>query len=310
MQIYKDIREFGNLSCALTIGSFDGVHRGHCALLNELKQEAQKRSLPPTVLTFRQHPREILQPEKDFSQINTLDEKIELLERNGAENLIIIDFSHEFSQLTAKEFVEKVLLEKLHVKFLLLGYNHRFGSDNLEYADYEKMLKDAGIESKRAEKFLYDNTINCSSSETRKALLDGNVILSNKILGYEYFLTGKIVHGDAIGRQIGYPTANLKVKNSKKIIPRDGVYAAKVEIENQGYQGVVNIGFRPTISGNERRVEVHVIDCKSDLYDKEMTIKFVGRIRDEMRFENLEKLKSKIEEDIQLGKKMLLNVKI
>ncbi len=305
MRIYHDIKEFDLQACVATVGMFDGVHRGHASLIDELKTEAARLGLPAVVVTFWPHPKCVIEPlDHTFSLLNTLDEKVALLSKTGLDALVVVPFTTTFSRLTPEEFITQIMLEKLRAKYFVMGYNHRFGAGKRDAEDYEKISHAAGLPCRRAAKYAVDTT-DCSSSAVRHALSIGDVALAAKILGYDYAISGKIVHGDKIGRQIGYPTANIDVREQKKILPADGVYAARAEISGSTHKAVVNVGYRPTVGGNEKRVEVHVINYNTDIYDQHMNVQFVQRIRGEKHFDSLQQLRSQIDVDIRKIKTLL-----
>ena len=278
-----------------TIGFFDGVHLGHNYLLEQLKSEAQQRGMQSVVVTFDNHPRLFFDPNCGLKQLTLSDEKVALLKQKGVDEVVILQFDEHLSKLSSREFMQ-MLVEKYGVKLLLMGYDHRFGSDRStsfdEYVEYGSQL---GLEVKRCSGFSASEVM-VSSSKVRRALELWDIPLANKLLGYNYFVKGRVVEGQKIGRQIGFPTANLKV-NGLKLIPSDGVYVVDVEVEGVEYRGVLNIGSRPTVSGDERTIEVHIIGFIGDLYGKEVELKFLKFLRHEQRFSSLDDLREQIRKD-------------
>ena len=278
-----------------TIGFFDGVHLGHNYLLEQLKSEAQQRGMQSVVVTFDNHPRLFFDSNCGLKQLTLSDEKVALLKQKGVDEVVILQFDEHLSKLSSREFMQ-LLVEKYGVKVLLMGYDHRFGSDRStsfdEYVEYGNQL---GLEVKRCSGFSASEVM-VSSSKVRRALELWDIPLANKLLGYNYFVKGRVVEGQKIGRQIGFPTANLKV-NGLKLIPSDGVYVVDVEVEGVEYRGVLNIGSRPTVSGDERTIEVHIIGFIGDLYGKEVELKFLKFLRHEQRFSSLDDLREQIRKD-------------
>ena len=278
-----------------TIGFFDGVHLGHNYLLEQLKSEAQQRGMQSVVVTFDNHPRLFFDSNCGLKQLTLSDEKVALLKQKGVDEVVILQFDEHLSKLSSREFMQ-LLVEKYGVKVLLMGYDHRFGSDRStsfdEYVEYGNQL---GLEVKRCSGFSASEVM-VSSSKVRRALELWDIPLANKLLGYNYFVKGRVVEGQKIGRQIGFPTANLKV-NGLKLIPSDGVYVVDVEVEGVEYRGVLNIGSRPTVSGDERTIEVHIIGVIGDLYGKEVELKFLKFLRHEQRFSSLDDLREQIRKD-------------
>jgi len=298
VKIYSDIENIKFKNPIITVGSFDGVHLGHQKLLSKLKDEANFNNGESVVFTFSNHPRKVLNPDFKISLLQTNQEKIDILEKIGIDNLILFTFTKEFSQLTACQFIEKILVAKLNIHKLIVGFNHHFGKDRL--SDFEKLnicAKQYNFEClKVEEKQLDKNEI--SSSKIRQLIENGDVELANKLLDYQYFLLGNIIKGKMLGRKIDFPTANLEFSNNK-IIPKIGVYAVKITIDNNQYFGMLNIGLRPTIIENQKdiSIETHIFDFNQDIYGKTIKLSFVKRIRDEKKFENLEQLKHQLNKD-------------
>ena len=279
-----------------TIGFFDGVHLGHNYLLEQLKSEAQQRNMQSVVVTFANHPRLFFDPNCGLRQLTLSDEKLSLLKQKGVDEVVMLQFDEHLSRLTSRQFMQ-LLVEKYGVKVLLMGYDHRFGSDrSTSFDEYVEFAQQIGLEVKRCAGFSSSDVM-VSSSKVRKALELWNISLANELLGYNYFIRGTVVDGKKIGRQLGFPTANLQV-DSLKMLPSDGVYVVEVVAEGQTHKGVLNIGLRPTLSTANRTVEVHIIDFVGDLYGKEIEVHFINFLRHEMKFSSLEELKEQIKKDL------------
>lgn len=283
----------------LTVGTFDGVHRGHRALIETVVNKAKKRNARSVVVTFDPHPREIINPGKSGIQmLTTLKERGELLEDIGVDVLLVIPFDRDFSLLTSEEFVRDIIFEKVGVSEFVIGYDHQFGRDREGTIEtIEKLGKELGFDSHVVTKQeMGDVTI--SSTLIRKTLFeDGNVKQAAEYLNRRYLLNGIVTHGDQRGKPIGFPTANLKPEHENKVIPKNGVYAVKVRVEGDWHGGMMNIGVRPTFEGQERTLEVNIFDFDKDIYGQTIQVRFIDRIRDEMKFEGIEDLKSQLNKD-------------
>lgn len=308
MKVYRHINEFpGCKNAVVTTGTFDGLHIGHRTILNRIKELAKKMGGETVVLTFFPHPRMVLFPDnKDLKLIDTIDERIEFLEKEGIDHLIIHPFSKEFSRLSSVEFVREILVNKIGTKILVIGYNHQFGRNREGSFEHLKEYSSLyGFEVEEIPAKLIDD-VDVSSTKIRRALLEGDIKTANTYLNRNFTLSGKVSHGNKIGREIGFPTANLHVKESYKIIPRIGVYAVKVWIDNNAYYAMLNIGYRPTFNSESSvKIEVHIFDFDKDIYDKNIKIEFVDRIRDEKKFNNAEELKSQLNLDKNYALKLL-----
>ncbi|NDV47773.1 bifunctional riboflavin kinase/FAD synthetase [Paludibacter sp. 221] len=282
-----------------TIGFFDGVHRGHRFIIEELKATAKHKGEQSLVITFGNHPRKVLHTSFHPQLLTTLSEKTELLESTGADACTVLDFTPELASMSAYAFMKNILRDKYNVKTLLIGYDHRFGYNREEtFADYVKHGKELGIELIQADCFNPNETEHISSSEIRKALQRGDVKQANRLLGYNYRLSGEVVGGFKVGRKIGFPTANLKPENPEKLIPPIGVYAVQVVFENRTYAGMLNIGNRPTLNnGEDISIEVHIIDFEKDIYNRTIELRFVEKIRDEEKFGSIDELIERLKKD-------------
>lgn len=281
----------------VTIGTFDGVHLGHFQILKKLVENSKVEDCESLVLTFFPHPRMVLQENSEIKLLNTIAEKSILLEKIGIDNLIIHPFDKEFSRLTAEEFVEEILIKKFNVHKIVIGYDHRFGRNRT--ANFET-LQEFGVqygfevEQITAQQI---NDISISSTKIRTAIIEGNINLANQYLGYNYSITGTIVKGKQLGRTIGFPTANIKIAEDYKLIPKNGVYIVKCNINEKHYFGMMNIGNRPTVDGTNTTIEINIFDFDQEIYDEQITVEFLDFIRDEQKFDSIDELKNQIQKD-------------
>ena len=300
MRIFNDLDTIGEIqNPVVTIGTFDGVHLGHQKILHTLKNEAESVQGESVLLTFYPHPRMVLFPESHgLKLLQTQAEKIDKLEKNGLQNLVVYPFSFEFSRLTALEFIRDILVNKLHVRKIVIGYDHQFGKNREGSIAYLKDIADT-YEFEVIEIPAQDiDEVNVSSTKIREALLQGDVQRANMFLGETYQLSGTVIRGKALGRTIGFPTANIDVNSDLKLIPGIGVYAVEVLVDGQVYRGMLNIGLRPTVvSSDVVNLEVHILDFHQDIYDKNITVRFMDRVRDEQKFESVEALKEQLKND-------------
>jgi riboflavin kinase / FMN adenylyltransferase len=285
----------------LTLGTFDGVHRGHQHVIQQLSELASAYDGESTLLTFEPHPRFVLQGHgKGIELIQTFDEKKEKLQRYGLQNLICIPFTTEFSNQSAEEFVKNVLVNQLHIKAIVIGHDHRFGKDRSGDFNLLLTLGDRyNFEVLQTNALVYDQ-VQVSSTKIRAAITQGNIELANNFLNEPFSITGKVIKGQAVGRTIGFPTANLLVQNEMKLIPPKGVYIVTVTLQDgQLYNGVVNIGTRPTVSNdNCTTIEVHILDFEQDIYNQDVHLAFIKKIRDEEQFSTIDELKTQIDLDV------------
>jgi riboflavin kinase/FMN adenylyltransferase len=288
-------------SCVATVGFFDGVHAGHRFLIDELKAIAKAQNLKSIVFTFAIHPRKVLDPDFKPDLINTLAEKVALLESTGIDTCIVLDFTPEMAKLSAYEFIKTVLSEKYHVKTLLVGHDHRFGHNRTDgFAEYKKYGESLGMTVIEAKRYFTTEFSRISSSEVRLALERGEVERANKLLTYPYSLQGKVMNGFKVGRKIGFPTANLSPNDPAKIVPAHGVYAVRVHWNGNVYKGMMNIGTRPTLdNGYHTSLEVHILDFSQDIYNQTITVEFIQKIRDEQKFNGIEALIEQLKKDRQ-----------
>ncbi|MDR1503636.1 MAG: riboflavin biosynthesis protein RibF [Prevotella sp.] len=280
-----------------TIGFFDGVHTGHRFLIDQVKEEAAKRGLPSAVITFPVHPRKVLQKDYQPALLCGFDEKTERLATTGVDYCVCLDFTKEISQLSAGEFMKDILKDKLSVNTLVIGYDHRFGHNREDgFADYKRYGSEIGINVIEARELPGEEHV--SSSRIRKLLAEGYIRKAAKLLSYNYTISGKIVEGFKVGRTIGFPTANIQVWETYKVIPAFGVYAVYVHVEGQRYDGMLYIGKRPTLhNGDNISIEVNLFNFDGDLYNKELTAEFIDFIRPDEKFIDIDTLKKQIGND-------------
>jgi len=300
VKIHSSIDTLNAANPIVTIGMFDGVHSGHIHLIKSLRALAVSEGGESVVVTFWPHPRIVLgKDDGALRLITTLEEKTILMAGLGIDHLVVLPFTRELAALSSASFVEKILVGAIGVRYLLMGYNHRFGSDqNSSFDFYVSLAGKYGFAISREQSVSVDG-LHCSSSVIRSCLLRGDIVTGNKLLGYKYSLSGRVVGGNRLGRTLGFPTANVEVGDPHKLIPANGVYACSVHVEGRDYKGMLNIGFRPTIEKTKEKssIEVHILDFDHDIYSEIITISFVKRIRDEHKFESLDALIRQLEHD-------------
>ena len=298
MQIIDNIPDIPLEPCVATIGFFDGVHLGHRFLIEQVKELAKDQGLRSALITFPVHPRQVMKSDYRPELLTTPEEKIELLKAQGADDCIMLDFTVELSQLSALSFMKDILQQRYNVSTLIIGYDHRFGHNRSEgFEDYVRYGQQIGMNVYRAQACMIDD-LNISSSLVRTHLLEGKIDLSTRYLGYNYSIEGVVVGGYRVGRTIGFPTANLDLRESNKLIPSDGVYAVRVEVKGCLYAGMLNIGYRPTLdNGSKKSIEVHILRFDEDIYDEKIRLYFVSRIRSEMKFSGLDELIAQLKRD-------------
>ena len=306
MRIFDNLKSYSSKKeSILTIGTFDGVHIGHNKILKRLIQDSKKNNLSSLVMTFFPHPRMILNKSHEIKMIDTIDEKINLLEKTGLDNLIIHPFDNNFSKIRAKEFVEEILVKKLKIKEIIIGYDHKFGKDReASVEDLKKFGKDYMFTVKEIPAQEIDS-IAISSTKIRNAILNGEIEKCNKFLGRNFILTGKVVYGDGLGKKIDFPTANIEIKETYKIIPKNGVYLVKTKINSNTYFGMMNIGIRPTVGGRNKSLEIHFFNFKDNIYGKNVSIEIIKKIRDEEKFSSIDQLKIQLKKDEQFCLKLI-----
>ena len=286
----------------VTIGTFDGVHIGHKSIIDKLLTLSKETNCQPVVLTFFPHPRMVLQPDVPIKLINTINERTQLLMQLGIAHVIVHPFTLAFSRMTAVEFVRDILVNKLNAKHIVIGYDHRFGRNrNANIDDLREFGKTYGFQVHEiSSKDI--NTVTVSSTKIRKALQDGDVKTAQAYLGYHFSLQGTVVKGRGLGKDLGFPTANLKVDEGYKIIPKNGVYVVQTLVHDNLYRGIMNIGTNPTVGGTKQTIETYFLDFDGDLYDEQLTIEFLAHIRDEFHFKTKEELITAIAQDEQFAR--------
>lgn len=279
-----------------TIGTFDGVHRGHRFLLDQVIRLARADGGRSVVVTFSNSPRSVIEPTFVPSYLTTNSEKRRLLFDFGIDDVTIKPFTTDLMKLSARQFMQQVLHDELGITTLVIGYDHRFGYNRAEgFNDYVRYGKEMGIKVVLANEYQFDGK-EVSSSAIRQAVSSGNISMANDLLGYHYSIEGQVINGFHIGRTIGYPTANIQLPNNK-LVPADGVYAVTVMLDREEYNGMLNIGHRPTFDNGQRSIEVHLLDFSRDIYSERIQLRFAERIREEKRFESIEELKAQISKD-------------
>ena len=309
MRIYHSIEDFpSDVNTIVTIGTFDGVHKGHQIIINRINEIAKKEALESVVLTFDPHPRHVIYPDdQDLRLIHTLEEKIEALSKTGVQNLVLHKFTKEFSRTESVNFIRDFLVTKLNMKYMVVGFDHHFGKNR--QGTFDNLIELSDAYGFKIEKIKPQNIgeVTISSTKIRNAILEGDCKKANTYLSANFSITGKVVQGNKIGSSIGYPTANIEIENQWKILPKNGVYAVKILLKNQQYFGMLNLGNRPSISDDSFAIEVHLFDFNATIYNEELKIEFIQRIRDEKHFLDLEKLKSQLKID-EINCKQIFNL--
>lgn len=298
MKLFHSIQAYPTAQPTIvTIGTFDGVHLGHKKIIDLIIASAKELNCESLVLTFFPHPRAVLQQGTEMKQLTTLNEKITLLENLGIDHLVVHAFDKEFSRLTAEEFVKKVLVDTFNVKKIIIGHDHRFGRNRTATID-DLIAYGANYGFEVAQISAEEiNEVTISSTKIRTALEEGNICLANEYLGYDYSLSGIVSKGKQLGRTIGYPTANIELQENYKLIPQNGVYIAKCNLNGKTVFGMMNIGTRPTVAGTHQSIEIHFFDLNQDLYGQTLTVSLLQRMRSEQKFESLDALKTQLAQD-------------
>ncbi|MFN3137995.1 MAG: bifunctional riboflavin kinase/FAD synthetase [Allomuricauda sp.] len=299
METIQNISHFKQVphQTVVTIGTFDGVHLGHRKILERITNNAKNTGLKSTVLTFFPHPRMVLQKDVDIKLLNTLEEKKQILEGLGLDYLIIHPFTKQFSRLSAIDFVRDILVNNIKAKRIIIGYDHRFGRNR--NANIKDLISfgntfDFEVEEIPAQEI---EDVSVSSTKIRKALLDGDVETANSYLNYAYMLTGTVKKGRGLGRDFGFPTANLHIAEEYKLIPKNGAYVVKSHLDGKEYYGMMNIGFNPTVDGSKKSIEINFFEFNGNLYEKKIQVALLHRIRDEHKFNSIEELKEQLKKD-------------
>jgi len=299
MKIYRSLVDLPKIKNAVvTQGTFDGVHAAHKVIINRLKELAAEIDGETVVMTFDPHPRLVLYPDDtNLKLLHTLDEKIAALEEAGIDHLVIIPFTKEFSRLSSLQFIRDIIVNQLGTKILVIGYNHRFGKnregsfENLK--EYSELYGFRVVEIPEQDV----NDVSVSSTRIRIALLEGDIETANSYLGRNYSVSGMVKAGNKLGRTIGFPTANIFINDKNKLIPANGVYAVNVITGGKKYQGMLNSGYRPTVDGKVHTIEVNIFDFDENIYDQPLTIEYVDKLRDEIKFHNFDALRNQLEKD-------------
>ena len=300
MKIIKNLHDYSQKTpLALSIGMFDGVHRGHQTIIKNLNSAAQNKDLESAILTFWPHPRTVFNPNDDLKLLNTIEEKTYLLEKNKVQHLFLKEFDEEFRNLTGEEFVKQILIDKLNVKHLIIGHDHTFGKNRSgDFNLLKKMSSEYGFEIVQVEAVDFQDR-HISSTQIRNALMNGEINTANEMLGYHYSVSGEVIHGKKLGRTIGYPTANISV-NPMKFLPKKGAYIVDAFVKNQQFKGMLSIGTNPTVDGKSLSVEVYILDFDSDIYGEAISVNFREFLHEEIKFESLDQLIERLDEDQKL----------
>jgi riboflavin kinase/FMN adenylyltransferase len=310
VQIYYDLNKFKAVNPVVTIGTFDGVHLGHREVISELKRISNLSGGHSVVFTFEPHPRIVLAPQEDSLRLlSTKEEKINLMEQIGVDHLVIYAFTKEFSRLSYNEFITNILVGRMNISSLVVGYDHRFGQGRKgDFSSLELLSESLNFKVEQLSQLLIENKV-VSSTKIRLALQTGDITKANHFLGYRYTLTGKVIEGKQIGRKLGFPTANIETFDRYKLVPGDGVYAVLVETGGMIYKGMLNIGIRPTVNNNadHKSIEVHIFDFEADIYNSNITLFFVEKLRDEQKFGSVVELKEQLINDQILALNVLFN---
>lgn len=310
MKIYRDLKELERSdNTIITVGTFDGVHLGHQILLDILKNRAKETGGRSLLITFDPHPRQVVFKGGDIRLLTSIDEKLRILESLGIDEVFIINFTLEFSELDAESFFTRYIIEGTGIGEIIVGYDHRFGKGRSGDENFIRKLSEKfGFKVTYVEAVMQNQT-NISSTQVRKLLAEGNVKAAAELLGRDYEIFGEVIHGDKRGRELGYPTANLECDSDNKLLPANGVYAVMVELDGNNFKGVLNVGRRPTFNLKDLAVEVHLIDFAGhDLYEKTLRVKFIDRIRGEMRFIAKSDLVEQIQKDKDTAQTILGNL--
>jgi riboflavin kinase / FMN adenylyltransferase len=299
MKIYTDISKLPVFNNAvITTGTFDGVHRGHQLIIQQLQEEAAAANGETVIVTFHPHPRMVLTPVKDpVSLLTTLDEKEVLMDRYGANHLVVVPFTTEFATMNANEYIRDFLVDKFHPHTIVTGYDHKFGHHRQgNYQMLEEFAPVYGFAVKEIPARVLEHS-SISSTRIRQSLLGGDCASAAELLGYRYFFSGKVVQGNQLGRTLGYPTANIHITDPQKLVPANGVYAVEILINGTTQKGMMNIGIRPTINGTQRVIEVNIFDFDQDIYGETITVTLLQHLRNEIKFNGLEELKAQLARD-------------
>lgn len=306
MRVFRDLNNLPVFkNSVLTIGTFDGVHKGHQKLIERINIQAKENDGESIIVTFHPHPRIVINPEdKSLRLLNTIEEKISLLETYGVDNLVIVPFSRDFSEQSAEEYISNFLVKNFQPKNIVIGYDHKFGKNRSgDFHLLEKMKEQYGYSMEEISKETLDD-IGISSSKIRNSLQQGEIKLANELLGHNYTLTGTVVRGMQNGRKLGFPTANIQVNDEYKLIPKTGIYVVRVHVANETHKGMLSIGYNPTFEGKEQTIEVNILDFDKDIYGSSLTLEFIDFIRNEKKFDSIEALIEEIKNDELVTRKV------
>lgn len=306
MKLHYKIKDFKFKNAVVTIGAFDGVHLGHKKIIETVVAEAKAIHGESVVVTFFPHPRTVLNPEdQNIQLITSQKEKFLLMQELGVDHLVVLPFTKEFAQLPYNQFIEEYILKHVHAKVLIIGYDHQFGKQREgDFSSLKALAEERNFTVKQISALGVQN-LSVSSTRIREALFAGDIVLANKYLGHDYFISGKIVKGNRIGNTIGFPTANVNYDDALKLLPSNGVYAVTVKYKDRYFKGMLNIGVRPTIGAANKTIEVNIFDFSEDIYKKEICVYFKARIRDEVKFSGLDELISQLHKDKEQCLKIL-----
>lgn len=308
LKIFRGLSEFNETKKSIvTVGTFDGVHIGHQKIIKKLN--SNKKDANSVLLTFYPHPRMVLQEDVNLKLLNTLEEKIELLNKTGLDCLVVEPFTKHFSKLNAFDFVKNIIVNILNVKKLVIGYDHRFGKNR--EGDFEQLEEYGEVFDFKLKEISAQDIENVavSSTKIRRALQEGNIETANKYLGYNYLLTGKVIRGQGLGNKWNYPTINIQIANPYKLIPKNGVYIVSAQLRSSQFYGIMNIGYRPTVNGKNRTIEVHLLDFKADVYGDDIKVCLLKRLRDEQKFPSIEALVNQIKKDEKIAREIISKIK-
>lgn len=308
MNVFNSVQSFKSAQKTIvTLGTFDGMHVGHQAILNKLKLQKEIYGYETLVLTFFPHPRMVLKTDNKISLLNTIDERISLIDQFGIDHLVVQEFTQDFANLSAEEFVKNVLVDQFNIGKIVIGYDHRFGKNRS--ADIHDLIEFGkkyhfDVEQISAEEL---NDVSVSSTKIRNALNQGDVSLAKNYLGYPYMVSGRVVSGKQLGRTIGYPTANIQVAEDYKLIPAIGVYVVGVTVNGKDFYGMLSVGTNPTVGGTEKTIEVYIFDFNDTIYNEEITVRFLTKIRDEEKFASIDLLIEALKNDEVFSRNFLSN---
>ncbi|XCF05893.1 bifunctional riboflavin kinase/FAD synthetase [Tamlana crocina] len=307
METKSNLNALGKEGAVVTIGTFDGVHIGHQKIIKRLIKTGEEFGLKSVILTFFPHPRMVLQKDSNIKLINTIEERHRILNDLGLDYLLIKEFTQEFSRLSAEDFVKQILVDKLHARRVIIGYDHRFGRNrNADINDLKQFGETYGFEVEEISAQDIDD-VSVSSTKIRTALQEGDIAKANAYLGYPFMLTGVVAKGKGLGRQLNFPTANIQIPEDYKLIPKQGAYIVSSKINNKTVFGMMNIGTNPTVNGSQQTIEVHFFDFDADIYGETIQVDLLQRIRDEQRFESVEALKAQLSLDKQTALHFISN---